>query len=543
MGIVLYDTTLRDGAQREGISFSVDDKLKIAQQLDRLGVHYIEGGWPGSNPKDMAFFERLPELHLQQATVVAFGSTRRAGVAVEQDANIQALVAADTPAVTVVGKSWDLHVHRVLNTTLEENLRLIADSVRYLKALGREVIYDAEHFFDGYQAHPDYALQTLLAAAEAGADVLVLCDTNGGALPSQIASIVAEVQRATDRPLGIHAHNDGEMAVANTLLAVEQGVRHVQGTINGYGERCGNANLCSVIPALKLKMGFDCVTDEQLRTLTETARYVSEVANLRLPAQQPYVGYSAFAHKGGIHVNALLKCEESYQHIDPPLVGNRKRVVVSELSGKSNVAYKAAEFGLDLEDGTAQSRQVLERIKQLENKGFQFEGAEGSVELLIRRTRAGYAPPFELLDFHILIRDSPNGNMAAQATVKVRVGDQVMHTAADGNGPVNALDAAVRKALLPFYPDLAQVRLTDYKVRILDGGAGTAAQTRVLIDSSDGQRAWSTVGSSTNIIEASWLALADSLEYALLNGRGRGAKARDRTQVEPQVPSSRYVQT
>ena len=539
MDIVLYDTTLRDGAQREGISFSVADKLKIAQRLDRLGVHYIEGGWPGSNPKDMAFFERLPELDLQQARVVAFGSTRRAGVAVEQDANIQALVAANTTAVAVVGKSWDLHVHHVLNTTLEENLSLIADSVRYLKALGREVIYDAEHFFDGYQAHPDYALQTLLAAAEAGADVLVLCDTNGGALPSQIAAAIAEVQRVTDRPLGIHAHNDGEMAVANTLLAVEQGVRHIQGTINGYGERCGNANLCSVIPALKLKMGFDCVTDEQLRTLTETARYVSEVANLRLPAQQPYVGHSAFAHKGGIHVNALLKCEESYQHIDPRLVGNRKRVVVSELSGKSNISYKAAEFGLDLEGGTVQSRQVLERIKLLENQGFQFEGAEGSVELLIRRTQAGYAPPFELLDFHILVRDSPNGNMAAQATVKVRVGDQVMHTAADGNGPVNALDAAVRKALLPFYPHLGQVRLTDYKVRILDGGAGTAAQTRVLIDSTDGQRAWSTVGSSTNIIEASWLALADSLEYALLNGEQQPVRAAE-VNGETEPPGQRF---
>jgi len=522
MDIALYDTTLRDGAQREGISFSVGDKLKIAQRLDRLGVHYIEGGWPGSNPKDMAFFERAPDLDLKQATVVAFGSTRRAGAAVAEDASIQAMVAARTAAVAVVGKSWDLHVHQVLNTTLDENLRLIADSVRYLKSLGREVIYDAEHFFDGYRAHPTYALQTLLAAAEAGADVLVLCDTNGGTVPSIVASVVAEMQRTIDLPLGIHAHNDGEMAVANTLLAVEQGARHVQGTINGYGERCGNANLCSVIPALKLKMGYDCVTDEQLNTLAETARYVSELANLRLNAHQPYVGHSAFAHKGGIHVNALLKCEASYQHVDPRLVGNRQRVVVSELSGKSNIAYKANEFGLDLEDGTTQSRQVLERIKELENQGFQFEGAEGSVELLIRRTQPGYTPPFELLDFHVLVHDSPNGNMAAQATVKVRVGDQVMHTAADGNGPVNALDAAVRKALLPFYPYLADVRLSDYKVRILDGGAGTAAQTRVLIDSANGHHTWSTVGSSTNIIEASWLALADSLEYALLNEEEAG---------------------
>jgi 2-isopropylmalate synthase len=525
MKMVLYDTTLRDGAQREGVSFSVEDKLKIAQRLDRLGIDYVEGGWPGSNPKDMAFFERASELALERAVVTAFGSTRRAGTAVEDDANIQALVATGTRAVAVFGKSWDLHVREVLHTTPEENLRMIADSVRYLKALGREVIYDAEHFFDGYAADPAYALQTLAAAAEAGADVLVLCETNGGALPSTVSRVVAAVREATPPPLGIHTHNDADLAVANTLAAVEQGARHVQGTINGYGERCGNANLCSIIPTLQLKMGYECVAAEQLRTLTETAHYVSELANLRLFPHQPYVGYSAFAHKGGMHVNALLKCEASYQHIDPALVGNRKRVVVSELSGKSNIDYKVQEFGLDLSGNAGTTRQVLQRIKDLENQGFQFEGAEGSVELLIRRARPDYEPPFELLDFHVLIRNShnpaewdANGNMAAEATVKVRVGDQVMHTAADGNGPVNALDAAVRKALLPFYPRLADVHLTDYKVRILDGEAGTAAQTRVLIDSSDGRRAWSTVGSSTNIIEASWRALADSLEYALLNG-------------------------
>jgi 2-isopropylmalate synthase len=518
MTIRLYDTTLRDGAQREGISFSVEDKLKIAQRLDRLGIAYVEGGWPGSNPKDMAFFERVLERPLDHAIVTAFGSTRRAGTAAEDDANIQALIAARTPAVAVFGKSWDLHVRQVLGTTLEENLRMIADSVRYLKAKGRQVVYDAEHFFDGYQADPVYALQTLAAAAEAGADVLVLCDTNGGALPSRVAAIVAEVQQATSTPLGIHAHDDGGMGVANSLVAVEVGAVHVQGTINGYGERCGNANLCSVIPALKLKMGHNCVTDEQLRTLTETARYVSELANLRLNAHFPYVGHSAFAHKGGMHVNALVKCEESYQHVDPQTVGNRTRVVVSELSGKSNIDYKVQEFGLELAGGTEQARPILRRIKELENQGFQFEGAEGSVELLIRRAQPDYKPPFELLDFHVLVQGSHKGSMAAEATVKVRVGDQVMHTAADGNGPVNALDAAVRKALLPFYPRLADVHLKDYKVRILDGGAGTAAQTRVLIDSANGHHAWSTVGSSTNIIEASWQALADSLEYALLNG-------------------------
>ena len=516
MNVILYDTTLRDGTQREGISFSLDDKLKIAQRLDRLGVAFIEGGWPGSNPKDMAFFDQASELRLEGAVVTAFGSTRRARVAVEDDANIRSLVAANTPAVAVFGKSWALHVHRVLNATLEENLRMIADSVRYLKTMGRQVIYDAEHFFDGYRADPAYALQTLAAAAEAGADVLVLCDTNGGSLPSTVAAVVAQVRRATTTPLGIHAHNDGEMAVANSLAAVEMGVVHVQGTINGYGERCGNANLCSIIPALKLKLGHDCVTEEQLHSLTETARYVSELANLSLDPHLPYVGHSAFAHKGGMHVNALVKCEESYQHVEPSLVGNRKRVVVSELSGKSNIAYKAQEFGLDLGGDPEQARQVVQRIKELESQGFQFEGAEGSVELLIRRAQPGYELPFELLDFHVLVRRHHDGGMAAEATVKVLVGDQIMHTAADGNGPVNALDTAVRKALLPFYPCLADVHLTDYKVRILNGQAGTAAQTRVLIYSANSHRTWSTVGSSTNIIEASWQALADSLEYALL---------------------------
>jgi 2-isopropylmalate synthase len=522
VSIELYDTTLRDGTQREGISFSAEDKIKIARRLDQLGVKYIEGGWPGSNPKDMAFFEQAREIRLDQAVVTAFGSTRRANTQVDEDPNIGAMVAANTPAVAVFGKSWDLHVQHVLNTTPDENLRMIADSVRYLKTLGRKVVYDAEHFFNGYCADPDYALRTLEAADDAGADVLVLCDTNGGMLPSELALALTHVQQATSTPLGIHTHDDSGLAVANTLVAVEKGAVHVQGTINGYGERCGNANLCSIIPILKLKMGIDCVTDEQLRQLTDTAGYVSELANLSLDAHLPYVGHSAFAHKGGMHVNALLKREESYQHIDPPLVGNHKRVVVSELSGRSNIAYKAQEFGLDAADNVEESRDIMERIKELESQGFQFESAEGSVELLIRRSRADYRPPFELLDFHVLIRNSHEGTMAAEATVKVRVGDQVMHTAADGNGPVNALDAAVRKALLPIYPGLAAVHLTDYKVRILDGEAGTAAQTRVLIDSANEHCSWSTVGSSANIIEASWQALADSFEFALLNGTASG---------------------
>ncbi len=513
--ITLYDTTLRDGAQREGLSFSLDDKLKIARRLDLLGVDYIEGGWPGSNPKDIAFFKRARSLNLKHATITAFGSTRRANVAVERDPQIRTLLDAGTSAVTIFGKSWTLHVTEVLRTSPEENLHMIADSVRYLREHGREVIYDAEHFFDGYRADPDYALQTLYAAARAGAAALVLCDTNGGTMPGDLQAIVARVAAEIKGiPLGIHCHNDSGLAVANTILAVQAGVVHVQGTINGYGERCGNADLCAVIPNLQLKLGYSCISDEQLRSLVEVSRYVSNRANLRPDPHQPYVGRSAFAHKGGMHVNGVLKCERSFQHIDPTLVGNRKRIVVSELAGRSNILYKAQEFGLD-QVGDDQARALVARIKELENKGFQFEGAEASVELLMRRARPDYTPPFRLIDFHVLVRDRENGMMASEAMVKIQVGDEVMLTAAEGNGPVNALDEAVRKALLPHYPQLAAVHLKDYKVRILDGDAGTAAQTRVLIDSSDGERTWSTVGSSTNIIEASWQALADSLEYAL----------------------------
>jgi 2-isopropylmalate synthase len=520
MIIQLYDTTLRDGTQREGISLSLNDKLKIVRKLDDLGIHYVEGGWPGSNPKDAEFFAQVKGMQLKQAVVTAFGSTRRAGMAVEDDPNIRALLEAETHAVAVVGKSWDLHVSQVLSTTLEENLTMIADSVSYLKDRGREVIYDAEHFFDGYKAAPAYALRTLQAAEEARADCLVLCDTNGGTLPSQLVAIIEEVKKVTSTPLGIHAHNDSDLAVANSLAAIQAGVVHVQGTINGYGERCGNANLCSIIPNLKLKLGYDCISDEQLRHLASVSRYVSELANLAHDAHLPYVGHSAFAHKAGMHVNALVKCEESYQHIDPALVGNHQRVVVSELSGKSNIAYKVEEFGLDPSINLDQTHEILQQVKDLERQGFQFEGAEGSLELLIRRAQPGYEPPFELVDFHVLVENRQGRGMLAEAAIKVRVGDEVMHTAAEGNGPVNALDLAARKALLPFYPQLAEIHLTDYKVRILDSEAGTEAQVRVLIDSAWGSRTWSTVGSSTNIIEASWQALADSLEYGLLNGFG-----------------------
>ncbi|HUT20485.1 MAG TPA: citramalate synthase [Anaerolineae bacterium] len=517
--IQLYDTTLRDGTQREGLSLSLDDKLKITRVLDRLGVDYIEGGWPGSNPKDISFFERAKHLSLGHATVTAFGSTRRADTPVSDDSQIRALLAADTRAVAVFGKSWDLHVTHVLQTTRGENLRMIADSVSYLREHGREVLFDAEHFFDGYAADPDYAMQTLRVAAAAGASTLVLCDTNGGTVPGRLQEIVAQVYDAVDLPLGIHCHNDSGLAVANTLLAVEAGAVHVQGTINGYGERCGNADLCVLIPNLQLKMGYDCLTNEQLRSLTEVSRYVSNRSNLIPDNHQPYVGQSAFAHKGGMHVNAMVKCEESFQHVDPALVGNQKRIVVSELAGQSNILYKVDEFGLEVDLDRVKTRALLSHIKELENQGFQFEGAEASVELLIRRSQDSYVPPFELIDFHVLVRDKENGIMASEAMVKIKVGEDTMLTAAEGNGPVNALDQAVRKALLPYYPQLEPVHLVDYKVRILDGDAGTAAMTRVLIDSSDGRRTWSTVGSSSNIIEASWQALADSLEYVLLRGK------------------------
>ena len=514
MTITLLDTTLRDGAQREGISFSVEDKLRIASALDRLGVDYIEGGWPGSNPKDMEFFDRAGELHLRHATITAFGSTRRVNVAVDEDSNIRSLLASGTKRVTIFGKSSDAQVRHVLETTREENLRMIEDTISYLKDAGREVIYDAEHFFDGYRDDPQYAMETLHSAVEAGADVIVLCDTNGGALPGTVASVVSAVASVIAVPLGIHAHNDSEMAVANSIAAVSSGALHVQGTINGYGERCGNANLCSVIPALVLKLDRDC--NAALSLLTETARYVSELANLPLDPHLPYVGSSAFAHKGGMHVNALLKWGKSYQHIDPEMVGNRRRVLISELSGRSNIAYKARELGLSLDGGSAQVERVLDRVKELEREGFQFEGADGSVELLVRRARDDYRPPFTLLGFHVLVKEGNGSGMLSEATVKVEVNGEVIHTASEGNGPVDALNAAVRKAILPHYPHIADVRLTDYKVRILDAQAGTSARTRVLITSSDHKHSWSTVGSSANIIEASWYALSDALEYAIL---------------------------
>jgi 2-isopropylmalate synthase len=533
MTVQLYDTTLRDGAQEEGISFSVEDKLKICQKLDELGIDFIEGGWPGSNPKDTEFFARARDLRLRHSTLVAFGSTRRADCRTEEDVNLQALLEAGTEVVTVVGKAWDRQATRVLETTPEENLSMIKDSVSYLRTKGLRVFFDAEHFFDGYRDNPDYALRAVAAAAAAGAECIVLCDTNGGSLPQQIVEAVKAVRDCfaslamTSVALGIHTHNDAELAVANTLAAVEAGVIQVHGTINGYGERCGNANLCSIIPALKLKMGIDCVTDEQLSKLSDVSHYVSELANMPHYDRLPYVGDDAFTHKGGIHVSGLIKWEDSYQHINPGLVGNQPHVVVSELAGKGSIVFKARERGLPVPEGKA-IEEVLEQIKTLEKRGFQYDVAEASFDLLLRRVEPDYRPPFELVDFIIVVekrrRPPTGGNQEeplSEATIKVKVDDRIVHTAAEGDGPVDALDKALRKALLQFYPDLTAVKLIDYKVRILEETAGTASQVRVLIESSDGRENWRTVGSSTNIIEASWLALADSVEYWLTKQAGK----------------------
>ncbi|MFC1870893.1 citramalate synthase [Chloroflexota bacterium] len=530
MSVQLYDTTLRDGAQREGISLSVVDKLHITQRLDELGVHYIEGGWPGSNPKDIEFFEKARGLTLTNSVLVAFGSTRHPKGKVETDTNLAELANAGTNTVCIVGKSSALQVTQVLDTTLDENLNMIADSIKYLKTKGLTVFFDAEHFFDGFKADADYSLRVVAVAAEAGADCVVLCDTNGGSLPGEITGAIGAVKQKTAVPLGIHAHNDSELAVANSLAAVAAGATHVQGTLNGYGERCGNANLCSIIPTLKLKMGIDCISDEKLAKLTEVAHFVSEIANLVPDAFLPYVGSSAFSHKAGLHVSGLTKWVDAYQHIGPSRVGNQQRVLVSELAGKKNIIYKAREMGLDLPPAGKEAQKLVEQVKLLESRGYQYEGAEASFELLVHRAKPDYKPLFELVDFMVVVeaRRRPSTRKGSEdtlseAVVKVRVGKEVMHTAAEGNGPVNALDQALRKALLEFYPSLAQVKLVDYKVRILEESIGTGSGVRVLIESSDGVDEWHTVGSSANIIEASWLALADSLEYWLLKQVDRSA--------------------
>jgi 2-isopropylmalate synthase len=516
MKIFVYDTTLRDGTQGEGISLSCNDKLRIAQKLDDIGVDYIEGGWPGSNPKDAEFFDRLDELDLKHTKIAAFGSTCRAGSQPEDDANIQALLDANTPVCTLVGKTWTLHVTDVLQTTLDENLRIIQDSVQYLNERGKEVVYDAEHFFDGYKVDESYACATLKAAIDGGANCIVLCDTNGGTMPHEVFSITQHVKHIfPDTMIGIHTHNDGECAVANTLMAVQAGAEHIQGTINGYGERCGNANLCSVIPDLELKLGFTCLPEGNLKYLTSLSHFLAEIVNLAPDEHLPYVGHSSFAHKGGIHVAAMRRNINSYQYIDPELVGNKMRTVVSELSGRGNLLSKADEFKIKLEDKEHLSG-ILLHIKDLESKGFSFESAEASIALMMQRQQKGYTPPFEVIDFSATVEQRNGSGVFAEAMVKIRVEDEVVHTVAEGNGPVNALDAALRKGLVPIYPKLEQFQLADYKVRIIDGNNGTAATTRVLVDTQNGHSRWSTVGASPNIIEASWLALTDSVEYGLV---------------------------
>lgn len=512
--VAIYDTTLRDGTQREGISLSVADKLRITAMLDTLGVAYIEGGWPGSNPKDAAYFDAVQGMSLKHARIAAFGSTCRKHSDPADDANIKALVDAQTPVVTVVGKTSMLHVTEVLQTTPDENLRMIRDSLAYLKTLGKEVIYDAEHFFDGCKLDMEYGLDTLRAAVDGGADWLVLCDTNGGSLPWEVARFVRLV--ADTFPgvrLGIHTHNDGELAVANTLAAVDAGARQVQGTVNGYGERCGNANLCSIIPDLEIKMGYACVPEGGLRSLTTLSRTVAEIANLAPDNHLAYVGKSAFAHKGGIHVAAIRRNVDSYQHIDPTRVGNEMRILVSDLSGQGNVLSKAEELGLDVSQ--AEALKVLDEIKRLEHQGFVFEGAEASIAIRLLRAKPGYTPLFTLIDFTTIVEDRRGRGAIAEAMVKLDIDGDIVHTAAEGNGPVNALDLALRKALVPLHPQIADFQLADYKVRILDSASGTAATTRVLIETVSAWGRWTTVGAGENIIRASWLALVDGVEYGL----------------------------
>ncbi len=518
--VKLYDTTLRDGTQSEDISFTTDDKIKIAHQLDDLGIHYIEGGWPGSNPKDANFFERIKSHTFHTSRVAAFGSTCHAEVSPERDENIQALLAAETPVITIFGKSWDIHPVNAMNITLEQNLDIIYESIRYLKPRVDTLVYDAEHFFDGYKNNREYAMKTLHAAEAAQPDCLVLCDTNGGCLPHEIDRIIREVRGEVTLPLGIHCHNDSDVAVANSLVAIQAGVTHVQGTINGFGERCGNANLCSIIPNLVLKLGIPCLTDNQLKKLLHVSRYVNELANIVHDKHQPYVGASAFAHKGGVHVSAIRKDPTTYEHIPPEKVGNRQRVLVSDLSGASNVLVKAKEFGIELESKDAKVREIVRQLKDLENRGYQFEGAEASFELLMKRAMGKRPVYFELMGYRVIDeRKSSKNPPFSEATIMIRVKDRVEHTAAIGNGPVNALDNALRKALERFYPELKELKLRDYKVRVLSGAAGTAAVTRVLIESGDKTSRWGTVGVSENIIQASWEALIDSIEYKLQKER------------------------
>ncbi len=514
--IRIFDTTLRDGTQAETISFSAEDKLHIAKRLDEFGIDYIEGGWPGSNPRDMAFFNLARDTRFEHARIVAFGSTKRAKNAIENDQNIRYLLEAETPVVAIFGKSWILHVEKALRITPAENLKLIHESIAYLKSKDKEVIYDAEHFFDGYKDNAAYALDTLVTAQAAGADLITLCDTNGGTLPSEITRIIADVQKQISIPLGIHAHNDGGLAVANSLAAVEAGCVLVQGTINGYGERTGNADLCSVIPNLQLKAGYQCVPPENLKQLTSVSHYVSEIANLAHPNSIPFTGRSAFAHKGGVHVSAVMKDPHSYEHIEPESVGNTRRVLVSDLAGQSNIIFKAKELNIDLDRHQEKISEIVTALKTREHQGYQYEAAEGSLELLISKIKSEYREFFNLKGFRILIEKNENGEQRSEATIRMEVNDMVEHAAAEGDGPVNALDNALRKALTKFYPEINEMKLSDYKVRVLNAGDATAAKVRVLIESTSDGDSWGTIGVSENIIEASWQALTESISYFLM---------------------------
>ena len=513
--ITLYDTTLRDGTQGEQVNLSAEDKFRIARKLDDFGIPYVEGGWPGSNPKDVRFFEMAREADFKKSRITAFGSTRRPGIAPHEDDNLRALLETGMETVTVFGKSWDLHATEILGVSLKENLRMIEETVAYLTGQGREVIYDAEHFFDGHQANPSYAMETIRAAEEGGADTIVLCDTNGGRMPREIAEIVANVVAHLGVLIGIHAHNDCGLALANSLAAVESGARMVQGTINGYGERCGNVDLISVIGNLQLKMGYSCIPEEKLKQLTELSRYVSEVANVPPLNQRPFVGKSAFTHKGGVHVSAIQKNPAAYEHMEPQAVGNRRRVLVSDLSGKSNIDYKAREMEIKLGGNGYDSQKIVGEIKRLEDEGYQFDAAEGSLELLIKKVTGQFQEPFTLESFRVTTEKNRSGPGTCQATIKISVGEEDEITAAEGDGPVNALDNALRKALTKFFPQIAEMGLVDFKVRVIDGAGGTAAKVRVQIESRDSREIWSTIGVSENIIEASWQALVDSFHYKL----------------------------
>ena len=517
--VKLYDTTLRDGAQAEGISYSVMDKMRIAEVLDNLGIDYIEGGWPGSNPKDMEFYLRMSKKPLKNCQLVAFGSTRKAHTRAEQDNNLRAILKSKSRLVTIFGKTWDLHIRDVLKTTLEENLNMIKDTVGFLISQGLTVFYDAEHFFDAYNANKEYSLRCLLAAEEVGAKAIVLCDTNGGTLTSEIKDIIRQIRPKIKVSLGIHCHNDADLAVANSLAAVEAGCDMVQGTINGYGERCGNADLIPIIANLKLKMGIDCISDNKLKELTHVSHFVSEISNMKQRNDQPYTGSSSFAHKGGVHINAVMKNPKTYEHIEPALVGNRRRILVSELAGKTGVLIRAKDLELDLSKEDPQTKKILKLLQNLEHRGYHFEAAEASFDLLMKRALKKYKRFFDLEGFRVVVEKHSDKKITSEAIIKLKVKGTKEHTAAEGDGPVNALDNALRKALKDFYPTLSKMHLSDFKVRVLDEKAGTAAKVRVLIQSQDESDTWSTIGVSENIIEASWQALVDSIEYKLLKDK------------------------